>query len=159
MPLTTLPKPQKYHGKSFRLYSETPQNGSKAKKRAWKRVRRLSEISGIPILTARKAYKNLTEPQKKALDTALIPGEIIEMALDMAQPLREHFRRASKGDPTRPVRAGAPNEYIQNTPKPSFVTIDGLKELKEICLNRFGGNWELLAEYATTLGDILKDLK
>ena len=66
-------------------------------------------------------------------------------------------RRPSKGDPNRLVRAGAPNEYIQTAQEPAQVTINSLKKLKKLCQTHFEGDWDLLAEYADTLGDILKD--
>jgi len=151
--------PLKTTQKTFWPYSQPTRNSSKTQKKVWKRVRRLSDATGTPISTTRKIYKNLSETQKRSLDFIEIPWATIWECRRIFEKLQGTQRRPSKGDPTRSVRAGAPNEYISLAPQTGSVTIEGLKELKEICLHRFRGDWKLLAEYATTLGDILKDLK
>ncbi len=138
---------------------ETHLNTSKAQKRTWKRVRKLSKTTGMPILEARKAYKNLTETQKKALDTPENTEKDFDNTLVALWTATKTVRRPSKGDPKRSVRAGAPNEYIQETQQPPLVTLRTLKKLKETCKKHFGGDWNLLEQSAKALKELLAGLE
>jgi len=132
---------------------------SETLKKVWKRVRRLSDATGTPILTTRKIYKNLSETQKRSLDFIEIPWATMWECRRIFEKLQGTTRRPSKGNPNRLVRAGAPNEYIQTPPEPTQVPLDSLKELKKLRDNYFKGNWDLLAEFVETIRNIQKALK
>lgn len=136
---------------------ETHLNTSKAQRKTWKRVRTLAKTTGKTILEARKTYKNLTETQKKALDTPRNPEKDFDNTLVTLWTTTKTVRRPSKGNPKRSVRAGAPNEYIQETQQPPLVTLQTLKKLKEICKEYFGGDWNLLKQSAKALESLLTD--
>ncbi len=145
---------------------ETHLNTSRANQKTWKRVRKLTEILEIPIPEAQKTLRTLPENAKKSLDTLEIPPRRFQNPRqahrayqEAIRNIKKNLRRPSKGDPKRSVRAGAPNEYIQETQQPPLVTLRTLKKLKETCKKHFGGDWNLLEQSAKALKELLAGLE
>jgi hypothetical protein len=114
-------------------------------KQSWARANRLAELADVPPPVAR----NFISQMKKASeidDARRFAFQDLMVALDggkdarhkgikdMVKGVKEHEAppRASKGDPNRPPRAGAPSEGTNGAPQASGVDINLLRALKKL---------------------------
>jgi len=106
---------------------------------SWSRANKLAELAGIAPPAARNYISTLkkdTEEGWRQL-TTLLDGDkdarngIIRNHIDLAKAHKTP-QRASKGDPTRSPRAGAPAESSNGTEGTAGVDINLLRALKKL---------------------------
>lgn len=113
----------------------------KAAAQNWARANRLSELSGVDSPTCRNYLTSVGEDHKELLDSGADARnktirEMVEGAQNHSAPPRVNAR-ASKGDPDRPARAGAPNELIRSS-KCTTNSLDLLIDIKKLA-DKHGG--------------------
>jgi len=117
----------------------------------WARANRLAELSGLKPADARFFLKSVDDDTKILLDEGADKRngtirQLIQDARDAANSIEN--RPFSKGEPTKPARAGAPARKIPTT-KCDSTSIDLLLDIKKLA-DKHGG-LETLAKGLTAL--------